>query len=162
MQYFQPGQPNGARKQNVAAFHVGTSGKPGLGIKQYDDGGRTKMQFFMCQFIRPARLKSRGLCKQKKIDTFYSLLYDAKSNLPYFNGYHKTVIRLEENLDTIGAKKFWQISEEKGNKKTFLAETERIPKGSSLATVLRIWKSSNPICSKKAEMLLENDGDLQK
>ena len=105
-----------ARKQNVAAFHFVTSGKPGLGIKQYDDGGRTKMQFFMCQFIRPARLKSRGLCKQKKIDTFYSLLYDAKSNLPYFNGYHKTVIRLEENLDTIGAKKFWQISEEKGNR----------------------------------------------
>ena len=48
--FFLPGQPNGARKQNVAGFHFGTSGKPGQGSQQYDDGGSGERHCFMCQF----------------------------------------------------------------------------------------------------------------
>ena len=93
-QYFQPGQPNGARKQNVAGFHFGTSGKPGQGVAQFDDGAATENQCFMCKFDAPPRLKIRGLCKKVKMDIFYSLLYDTADNLPYFKGYDTTVIRL--------------------------------------------------------------------
>ena len=154
-QYFQPGQPNGARKQNVAGFHFGTSGKPGQGIAQFDDGAATENQCFMCKFVAPPRLKIRGLCKKVKMDIFYSLLYDTADNLPYFKGYDTTVIRLEENLDVKGGKKFWKILEEKGNKTSVLGQAEMIPTLSSLASGLKTWNFEQPICSDKEELLLE-------
>ena len=154
-QYFQPGQPNGARKQNVAGFHFGSSGKPGQGIAQFDDGAATENQCFMCKFVTPPRLKIRGLCKNKKVDTFYTLLYDKTDNLPYFKGYDSTVIRLEENLDTKGGKKFWKVLKEEGNRSTVLGSTEMLPKGSSLASGLKTWTFEEPICSNGKELLLE-------
>ena len=60
--FFQPGQPNGARKQNVAGFNFGTSGLPGQGTKQFDVGGSFEKHCFLCQFVTPPRLKVRGLC----------------------------------------------------------------------------------------------------
>ena len=96
--FFQPAQPNGARKQNVAGFHFGTSGLPGQGAKQLDDGGSLEKHCFMCQFTSYPRLKVRGLCKQEKMDTFYTLLYDKKEQIPYYRGYQNTIIKLEEIL----------------------------------------------------------------
>ena len=153
--FFQPGQPNGARKQNVAGFHFGTSGLPGQGAKQFDDGGSSEKHCFMCQFTSFPRLKIRGLCKQKKMDTFYTLLYDKEKQIPYYKGYQTTIIKLEENLDTKGGKKFWQILEAENDNSSVIGFTEMIPDGSSLATGLKIWTFPKPICGEEEQMLLE-------
>ena len=153
--FFQPGQPNGARKQNVAGFHFGTSGLPGMGAKQFDDGGSSEKHCFMCQFTSYPRLKMRGLCKQKMIDTFYTLLYDNKEQIPFYRGYQNTVIKLEENLDTKGGHKFWQIFEDNTDDAALIGFTEMIPDESSLATGLKMWTFLQPICGDKEQMLLE-------
>ena len=154
--YFQPAQPNGARKQNVAGFHFGTSGTDALGLAQFDDGGEKEKHCFMCKFQSPPRFKIRGLCDGSSMDTFYTLVYDTEHNIPYFKGYDKTMIRLNESVDTKGAQKYWDIMQKTSDKETILiGRTEMSPSDLSLGGGLKSWSFTQPVCSEEERMYLE-------
>ena len=38
----------------------------------------------MCNFPAPPRAKLRGMCENLVIDKYYSVLWDAPNNLPYY------------------------------------------------------------------------------
>ena len=52
---------------------------------RYDDGACDKeLQCSVCNFALPPRGRLRGMCKNQLIDTYYTLLWDKPTNLPYY------------------------------------------------------------------------------
>ena len=89
-----PGQPNGERIQNCAGIWE----LAGMGSQLYDDGGcEGEKQCTMCKFKLAPRAKLRGLCRNKLVDTYYSLMWDDVEKMPYYQGFRTTKMTYDES-----------------------------------------------------------------
>ena len=130
--FWGPGQPNGVRIQNCAGIWE----LDGAGITRYDDGGCEKeRQCSMCNFHLPPRATLRGLCKNKLVDVFYTVRWDAATNLPYYHGFLQSIIKYNEDTET------WQLS-----------SMDSSVNGSSVAAITNVgtgaqtWQFDKDIC----------------
>ena len=131
-QFWVPGTPNGVRIQNCAGIWE----LDGSGIQRYDDGGCEKeLQCSMCNFPLPPRATLRGLCKNNLVDVFYTIRWDASTNLPYYHGFLHSIIKYNEDMEA------WQLS-----------SVDNSVNGTSVASITTVgtgsqtWQFDKDIC----------------
>merc|ERR1719402_27016 len=136
--FWAPGQPNGIRIQNCAGIWEVDGEAPN---SWYDDGGCEKeRQCSMCNFPAPPRAKLRGMCENLVMDKYYSVLWDAVNNLPYYQGFRNSRIDYNEDEGAwkLYARNKWTDEDVNG---TAIASIESMGTGSA------IWNFNRDLCN---------------
>jgi hypothetical protein len=78
----------------------------------------------------------RGLCSNKWVDEFYTVKWDPATNMPYFLGFVKSIIRYDEDAET------WQLTSTDGS-----VNGSSVARIESMGTGVRGWRFDRDICN---------------